>query len=125
MRLIAVLVAATLAAGCWARSGLHVENGGRTVHVAVATTSTTRTTTTTTRYALVPGPTVQFQQFVGHKVEVTGMMVPEGESKTTTTTKVDRDNGPDTKTKETVKREGDMAQFRVMSIKHLADSCAP
>jgi hypothetical protein len=40
VRLIAVLLAAALAAGCGARSGLHVENGGRTVHVAVPTTPT-------------------------------------------------------------------------------------
>jgi hypothetical protein len=36
---------------------------------------------------LVPGPTVQFQQFVGHQVEVTGMIVPAGDSKTKTETR--------------------------------------
>ena len=81
------------------------------------------TVTTTTRYALVPGPTVEFRQFVGHKVEVTGMLVPEGDTKTKTTTKVDNDHGPDTKTVERSKTEGGMREFRVMSIKHLADSC--
>ena len=80
-------------------------------------------TTTTLRYALVPGPTVEFQEFVGHKVEVTGILIPAGDSKTKTTTKTEREDGPDTKTTETVKREGGMSQFRVISIKHLADSC--
>src|SRR5262249_20500423 len=53
------------------------------------------TTTTSTTYALVPGERVEFQTHLGHKVEVTGMMVPSGESKTTTETKIDRENAPD------------------------------
>src|SRR5262245_32376702 len=51
--------------------------------VPVSRTSTTETatpygstTTTTTTYELVPGPSVQFEQQVGHKVEVTGMLIP-------------------------------------------------
>jgi len=40
VRRIALALAAALAAGCGAQSGLHVENGGRTVHVVVPTTST-------------------------------------------------------------------------------------
>ena len=40
MRLVVLAAAAALAAGCGAQSGLHLENGGRTVNVAVATTST-------------------------------------------------------------------------------------
>jgi len=51
------------------------------------------------------------------------MMIPAGESKTTTTTKVDRDDAPDSKTKETVKRDNDYPQFRVLSVKNLSDSC--
>ena len=94
-----------------------------TVTEAPGANGAAETTTTTTKYVLVPGPTVQFQQFVGHKVEVTGMIVPAGDSKTRTETKVERDHGPDTKTTETVKRDNSMAEFRVMSIKHLADSC--
>jgi hypothetical protein len=46
------------------------------------TVGPTGTTYSTTTYALVPGEKVEFQQFVGHKVEVTGVMVPAGESKT-------------------------------------------
>ena len=36
------------------------------------------TETTSTTYALVPGDTVQITEYVGHKVEVTGMLVPKG-----------------------------------------------
>ena len=81
------------------------------------------TTTTTTTYALVPDQKVELQTHVGHKVEVTGMLVPAGESKTTTTTKVDRDDAPDSKSKETVKTDNAMPQFKVISVKNLADSC--
>lgn len=83
------------------------------------------TTTTMTTYSLVPGEKVEFQSMVGHKVEVTGMMIPAGDSKTTTTTKVDRDDAPDSKTKTTVKTDNAMPQFRVTSIKNLADKCEP
>jgi len=81
------------------------------------------TTTTTTTYELVPDQKVELQTHVGHKVEVTGIMIPTGDSKVTTTTKVDRENAPDSKTKETVKSENAMAQFRVLSVKNLGDSC--
>jgi len=40
VRWIALIAGAVLAAGCGAQSGLHVENGGRTVPVAVTTTDT-------------------------------------------------------------------------------------
>ena len=76
-------------------------------------------TTTTTSYALVPGDTVQITEYVGHKVEVTGMLVPKGEMRAKTETKVD---GETTK-KEEVKSESDMPQFRVISIRNLAESC--
>ena len=81
------------------------------------------TTVTSTTYALVPDQKVELQTHVGHKVEVTGMLIPAGDSKTTTTTKVERDNAPDSKTKETVKRDNDFPQFRVISVKNLAESC--
>jgi hypothetical protein len=51
------------------------------------------------------------------------MMIPAGESKVTTTTKVDRDNAPDSKTTETVKTDNPHPQFRVLSVKNLADRC--
>ena len=76
------------------------------------------TATTTTTYALVPGNTVQITEYVGHKVEVTGMLVPEGEMKSETETKVG-----DEKTKQEVKTESDLPQFRVISIRNLAERC--
>ena len=81
------------------------------------------TTTTTTTYALVPDQKVELQTHIGHKVEVTGMLIPAGDSKTTTTTKIDRDDAPDSKTKETVKTDNALPQFKVISVKNLADSC--
>ena len=81
------------------------------------------TTTTTTSYALVPGDTVQITEYVGHKVEVTGMLIPGGDVKSETTTKTEREGAPDTKKKETVKAEGALPQFRVISMKTLADRC--
>jgi hypothetical protein len=63
------------------------------------TVGPTGTTYSTTTYALVPGERVEFQQFVGHKVEVTGVMVPAGESKTETKTKIEREGAPDTNIK--------------------------
>ena len=81
------------------------------------------TTTTSTTYALVPAEKVEFQTHIGHKVEVTGMMIPAGESKTTTETKVEREDAPDTKSKETVKTNAPLPQFRVMSIKDTNERC--
>ena len=94
---------------------------GRSTETTVGTAGTTTTTTTT--YALVPGEQVEIQQHVGQKVEVTGVMIPAGDSKTTTTTKVEREDAPDSKTKETVKSDNALPQFRVTSIKKVADSC--
>jgi hypothetical protein len=88
------------------------------------TVGPTGTTYSTTTYALVPGEKVEFQQFVGHKVEVTGVMVPAGESKTETRTKIEREGAPDTNIKEKTRSDHAMPQFQVTSIKHLADSCS-
>jgi hypothetical protein len=52
------------------------------------------------------------------------MLIPAGDSKVTTTTKVDRDNAPDSKTTETVKSNNAYQQFHVMSVKNLAESCS-
>ena len=94
----------------------------KTTETAIGTSGVTTTTTTTT-YALVPGEKVEFQTHLGHKVEVTGIMIPAGESKTTTETKVEREDAPDSKSKETVKTENPLPQFRVMSIKDTNESC--
>jgi len=77
------------------------------------------TETTSTTYALVPGDTVQITEYVGHKVEVTGMLVPKGEMKTETETKV----GDDTTKHEKIETESDAPQFRVISIRNLAERC--
>lgn len=90
----------------------------------VTTSGNVTTTTTRTSYLLIPGEKVTLQQFVGHKVEVTGMMIPAGESKTETRTKIERDNAPDVTIKEKSKSDTDLPQFRVTSVKHLADSCS-
>ena len=68
---------------------------------SVGTTGTT--TVTETSYMLVPGPTVEVQEHVGHKVEVTGTLVPAGDSKTQTKTKIEREDAPDTTVKEKTK----------------------
>ncbi len=81
------------------------------------------TKTTITTYALVPGERVEFQPMVGHKVEVTGVLV-SGDSKTETKTKVEREGEKDVTTKEKSKTENALPQLRVTSIKHLADSCS-
>jgi len=94
----------------------------RTTETQVGTDGVATTTTSTT-YGLVPGERVEFQTHLGHKVEVTGMMIPAGASKTTTETKIDRENAPDTKSKETVKTNAPLPQFRVSSIKDLNETC--
>ena len=97
------------------------------VSTTVTTTDAVGTsgTTTTTSYMLVPGDTIELQAHVGHKVQVEGMMIPAGDSKTTTTTKVERDDAPDSKSKTTVKSDNAMPQFRVTSIKDLPEACTP
>jgi hypothetical protein len=85
-------------------------------------TAGTRTVTETS-YMLVPGETVQMQQHMGHKVEVTGTLIPAGDMKTETTTKVEREDAKDSTVKEKVKTDNAMPQFRVTSIKDLAERC--
>ena len=86
-------------------------------------TPTSSTTTSSTSYVLVPGETVQVQEHVGRKVEVTGMLIPGGDSRTETTTRVDREDAPDSKTRERVETRNARPQFRVTAIKTLADRC--
>jgi hypothetical protein len=104
---------------------------GQTTITTKGTTGTTTTTTTT--YALVPAGSVEFQPLLGHKVEVTGVIVKpatatddDAKVKTKTETKIKTENAPDKKVKEegkvTIPR-GETAQLRVISIKHLADAC--
>ena len=88
---------------------------------AVGTTGTT--TITATSYMLVPGETVEIQQHMGHKVEVTGTLIPAGDTKTETKTKVEREDAKDTTVKETTKTDNAAPQFRVTAIKDLAEKC--
>jgi hypothetical protein len=83
------------------------------------------TQTTTTTYALVPSGTVELQQNVGHKVEVTGILVEAGEdSEIKTETKVEVEGQPDREVETKQKIEAaDRPQLRVVSIKHLGDRC--
>jgi hypothetical protein len=99
-----------------------VQPVSQSTETAIGTTGATTTTTTTT-YELVPAEKIEFQSHVGHKVEVTGMMIPAGESKTKTETKVEREDAPDSKTKETVKTDNPMPQFRVTAVKDLNERC--
>jgi len=98
--------------------------------VPVTTTKTTgvagtagSVTTTSTSYILVPGEKVELQTHVGHKVEVTGMMIPAGEWKTETKTKIEREGEKDTNTKVTTKGDSDQPHFRVISVKQLSEPC--
>ena len=88
---------------------------------SVGTTGTT--TITETSYMLVPGETVEIQQHMGHKVEVTGTLIPAGDTKTETKTKIEREDAKDTTVKETTKTDNAMPQFRVTAIKDLAEKC--
>ena len=79
-------------------------------------------TPTVTKYDLVPSEQVQLEEHVGHKVEVTGVLVPpgKGEAKIKTESKLP---GQEEKTEAKIEK-GATPQFRVISIKQLADSCS-
>src|SRR5215510_11856185 len=91
--------------------------------VPVSRTTTTDLQTgesnSSTTYALVPGERVEVQTHVGKKVEVTGMMVPGGNSKTETTTKTEREHGDDSKTRTRTETKNAMPQFQVTSIRDI------
>lgn len=80
-------------------------------------TPTSSTTTSTTSYVLVPGESVTVQEHVGEKVEVTGTLIPGGDSRTETTTRTEREDGEDSKTRTRVETRNAMPEFRVTSIK--------
>ena len=96
-------------------------------HKVIALSRTTTTdatgTSTTTTFALVPGEKVEMQEQVGHKVEVTGVLIPAGRVKSETKTSVDREHGKDVTTREKTESDAPMPQFKVTSIKSLADRC--
>jgi hypothetical protein len=78
--------------------------------------------TTTTTYALVSDGNVQFEQQVGHKVEVQGVLIPagHGDADIKTRTKV---NGKEDKTKVEVDKTS-VPQLRVASVKPLGETCS-
>jgi hypothetical protein len=92
--------------------------------VPVSTTQTTGTggTTTITTYALVPEGKVELQEHLGHKVEVTGVLIPagKGDAKFRVKTKT---KGGEEETKGEVER-GPMPQLKVISVRPLAESCS-
>jgi len=110
--------------------GAGTETRSYVLNKVVPVTKTTETigtggtsTVTETSYMLVPGETVEIQQHMGHKVEVTGTLIPAGDTKTETKTKVEREDAKDTTVKEKTKTDNAVAQFRVISIKDLAERC--
>src|SRR5262245_30085357 len=66
--------------------------------------------TTTTTYLLVPDEKVELQTHVGHKVEVTGILIPAGETKVESRTKIEREGAKDTEVKEKSKINTDRPQ---------------
>ena len=93
----------------------------RTTTESIGTSGST--TTTETSYMLVPDQTVQVQEHVGHKVEVTGTLVPGGDSKSESRTKIEREHGEDTTLKSKSKADNAMPRFSVSSIKDLGERC--
>src|SRR5215204_3201131 len=86
-------------------------------------TPTSSTTTQSTSYVLVPGgETVTVQEHVGHRVEVTGVLVPGGNTRTKTTTQTEREDAPDSKTRTRTETKNAMPEFKVTSIKNIG-SC--
>ena len=86
-------------------------------------TPTSSTTTSSTSYVLVPGgESVTVQEHIGKKVEVTGMLIPGGNTRTETTTRTDREDAPDAKTRTRTESRNAMPEFRVTSIKDIG-SC--
>src|SRR5262245_51641140 len=112
-----------------AQTTTYILNNGVPVTKTVEQRGTTGTvTTTTTSYVLVPGSdTITFTNLVGHKVEVTGIMIPAGkETKVESKTKIEREGAPDVKIEERKKTgEAAMPHFRVLSVKELPDPCTP
>jgi hypothetical protein len=84
-------------------------------------TTTASGTTVSTTYSLVPEGTVELQQNVGHRVEVTGVLIEagHGDAKVTQRTKT---NGKEEKTTTEVDR-GAVPQLKVLSVKPTGGSC--
>ena len=91
--------------------------------VPIERTETTGTsgTTTTTTYMLLPERTVELQQEVGHKVQVTGVLIPAGKGETKYKAKT-KSKGAEEEVKGEVQR-GPVPQLKVVAVKPLADRC--
>jgi hypothetical protein len=85
--------------------------------------TTGTTSITETSYLMVPDQTVQIQEHVGHKVQVTGMLMPAGDSKTESKTKIEREGEKDTTVKERTKTDNALPRFQVSSIRDLGERC--
>ena len=85
------------------------------------TIGTSGNTQTVTTYALVPGQTVQLQQTVGHKVQVTGV-VAKGDVKEETKTKTS--GRPEVKSEQKIEGDRHVAQFHVVSVRDLNEPCS-
>jgi hypothetical protein len=85
------------------------------------TTNANGTVTSSTTYALVPEGTVELQQNVGRRVEITGVLIEAGhgdaEIKQRTKT-----NGHEEKTKTEIERES-TPQLKVLSVKPTGGNC--
>jgi hypothetical protein len=75
-----------------------------------------------TKYELVPSEKIELQEHVGHKVEVTGVAIPagSGDAKVKVETKLPGSE----QQSETKIAKGATPQFRVISIKQLAETCS-
>lgn len=93
-----------------------------TTTATTGTAGTTSETSTATTYELVPTRTVQIREQVGHKVEVTGVLIPERGGKSRTKEKIEHEHGG--KVREQTTTKGTMPQFRVISIRSLGESCS-
>src|SRR5262245_48015612 len=83
-------------------------------------TPTSSTTTQSTSYMLIPGgDSVTVQEHVGQKVEVTGTLIPGGNSRTETTTRTDREDAPDSNSRTRTETKNALPEFRVTSIKNI------
>jgi hypothetical protein len=92
--------------------------------VPVSTTETAGTSgvVSTTTFALIPTGKVEIEQHVGHKVEVSGILVPAGKGDTKFKTRT-KANGTNEETKGEIER-GPMPQLKVLSIRPLAERCS-
>jgi hypothetical protein len=93
------------------------------VPISKTETIGTAGTMTTTTYALIPSEQVELQRHVGHKIEVTGVLIPAGKGDAKIETKTKGKGTAEEHSKTEIER-GPMPQLRVMSIKHLAESCS-